>query len=209
MKQRIFYILLLFSLVACKNSLLDYKTNYIYQSDNTLNYDIKIDYPVFKSSDLKELNQAIKSTIDSNIFEFKKFILDFEGVSMRSLSYGFEVKLNNEEYISITQTFSWAVPGVERILYRYKNINYNRVKKKFISVDELFLPNSNFRDSLKAIANENLKLNSFPTVDSIESFDNFFFSKDTLYFNLLLTDQTQYSDYTFAVEKSRLKKLMK
>lgn len=195
--------------MACKNSLSDYKTNYIYQSDNTLNYNIKIDYPVFKSSDLKELNQTIKSTIDSNIFEFKKFILDFEGVSMRSLSYTFEVKLNNEEYISIAQTFSWAVPGVERILYQYKNINYNRVARKFIEVDELFFPNSNFRDSLKVLANDNLKQNSFPLVDSIENFDNFFFSKDTIYFNLLLNDQAQYSEYTLAVEKSGLKKLMK
>lgn len=203
------YILLLFSIFSCKNSSNDIKVSYIYQSDNSMNYDIKVDYPVFKSTDLKELNQAIKSSIDSNIFEFKRFILDFEGVSMRSLSYSFEVKSNNEKYVSVAQTFSWAVPGVERILYHFSNINYNRIEKKFINIDGLFLENSNFRDSLRVLANENLKLNSFPVVDSLENFENFFFSNDTVYFNLSLSDQAQYNDYTFAIEKRRLKHLMK
>jgi len=174
-----------------------------------MNYDIKIDYPFFKSSDLSELNKVVKSSIDSNIFEFKRFILDFEGVSMRSLSYSFEVKSNNEKYVSLAQTFSWAVPGVERILYHFSNINYNRLEKKFINVDGLFLENSNFRDSLRVLANKNLRLNSFPVVDSSENFEIFFFSNDTIFFNLLLSDQAQYDNYIFAIEKQRLNHLMK
>ena len=200
---------MLFSIIACKKNPNDYKVNYIYQLDNTVNYDIKIDYPFFKSSDLSELNKLVKRSIDSNIFEFKRFILDFEGVSMRSLSYSFEVKSNNEKYISLAQTFSWAVPGVERILYHFNNINYNRVDKKFINIDELFLEKSNFRDSLRMLANENLRLNSFPAVDSTENFENFFFSNDTIFFNLSLSDQAQFDNYTFAIEKQRLKHLLK
>ena len=200
---------MLFSIIACKRNPNDYKVNYIYQLDNTMNYDIKIDYPFFKSSDLSELNKVVKSSIDSNIFEFKRFILDFEGVSMRSLSYSFEVKSNNEKYVSLAQTFSWAVPGVERILYHFSNINYNRLEKKFINVDGLFLENSNFRDSLRVLANKNLRLNSFPVVDSSENFEIFFFSNDTIFFNLLLSDQAQYDNYIFAIEKQRLNHLMK
>jgi len=209
MQSRILLMLIIPMVFSCVKQPSGIAVKHIHEFDSTLNYRIEIDYPVFKDSHLSAVNQQVTNSIDSNIFEFKKFILDFEGESIRTLDYKYEVKCNDDQFVSISQRFAWAVPGVERILYQHYNINYNRISNIFISIDELFKPNLNYRDLLSVLVMDDLKQDSLCNLDSIEDFKNFYFSRDTIFFNLTLTDQSQYEDYSMAVGKSRLVRLLK
>jgi hypothetical protein len=210
MQQRVLIIILMILLIiSCSKKPSGILINHIHETDNSLNYRIDIDYPTFTDSQLNIINQQVKGNIDSNIFEFKKFILDFEGSSPRTLKYQYAIKTDNGHLISIAQQFAWAVPGVERILYQHCNINYNRNSGSFIKIDDLFQPKSNFKDSLTAIINTKLKQEFRCKLDTTENFENFYFNADSLFFNLTLTDQSQCDDYSISIDKKRLEKILK
>lgn len=196
-------------IISCSKKPSGILVNHIHEIDNSLNYRIDIDYPTFTDSQLSIINQQVKGNIDSNIFEFKKFILDFEGSSPRTLEYQYAIKTDNEHFISIAQQFAWAVPGIEKILYQHNNINYNLNIGSFIKIDDLFQPKSNFKDSLKALINAKLTQEFRCKLDSTENFENFYFNADSLFFNLTLTDQSHCDDYSISIDKKRLEKLLK
>ena len=64
----------------------------------------------------------------------KKFILDFDKNSTRTLTYHYEVKTNNGRYISLGQSIEWAIPGIERILYQNYNINYDITDNRLVKI---------------------------------------------------------------------------
>lgn len=209
MQSRILLTLIIPMIFSCVKQPSGIAVKHIHEFDSTLNYRIDIDYPAFTDSHASIINQQITGCIDSNILAFKRFILDFEEASIRTLDYTYEIKSNDNQFISISQKFAWAVPGVERILYQHSNINYNRIGNYFIGIDGLFKPNSRFRDSLRVLAVAELQRDSGCILDSMERFTNFYFNHDTLFFNLTLTDQSQCDDYSIAVNKGRLERLLK
>ncbi len=207
-------ILLMFLLPICtscwySNTPSGFAIKHIHEFDSTLNYRIDVDYPFFSSKNTDKLNRRIKGQVDSNIFEFKKFILDFEGYSVRSLTYQYNIKTNKGKLISLTQRFEWAVPGVERVLYQYGNINFDLDNNRFIEIDNLFKHNLTFRDSLRSVVETHLRKDSICSLDPSETFENYYFSEDTIFFNLNYTESPQCDDYLIAIDKKDLKEILK
>ena len=182
---------------------------HIHEFDSTLNYRIDVDYPVFSSKNTDKLNERIKGQVDSNIFEFKKFILDFEGYSIRTLTYQYKIKTNNGNLVSLAQRFEWAVPGVERVLYQYGNINFDLYKNRFIKIDNLFKHSLTFRDSLRSVVETHLKKDSICSLDPSETFEDYYFSDDTIFFNLNYTESPQCDDFIIAIDKRDLRGILK
>jgi len=208
-KFKVLVFLLVVVISSCKNSPSGISIKHIKEYDSTLNYQIEIDYPAFSSLKTSALNELIKSRIDSNIFEFKKFILDFDKNSTRTLTYRYEVKTNNGRYISLSQSIEWAIPGIERILYQNYNINYDIAGNRLVKIEELFANPASFRDSLKNIIENQLKEETICSLDTSENFENFFFNNDTIFFNLSYNESYQCDDYPIAIDKKRLKSIMK
>ncbi len=208
-KFKVLIFLLIVVVSSCKNSPSSISIQHIKDYDSTLNYQIEIDYPAFSSLKAGALNELIKSRIDSNVFEFKKFILDFEKDFTRTLTYHYEVKTNNGQYISLSQSVEWAIPGIERILSHNYNINYNIAENRLVKIEELFANPIIFRDSLKYIIENQLKEESTCSLDTSENFENFFFNNDTIFFNLNYNESYQCDNYPIAIDRKRLKSIMK
>lgn len=209
MKFKVLVLLLVVVITSCKNSPSGISLQHVKEFDSTLNYQIDIDYPAFSSLKISALNELIKSRIDSNIFEFKKFILDFDKNSTRTLTYHYDVKTNNGRYISLSQSIEWAIPGIERVLYQNYNINYDIADNRLVKIEEMFKDPINFRDSLKYIIENQLKEESTCSLDTSENFENFFFNNDTIFFNLNYNESYQCDDYSVAIDKKRLKSIIK
>jgi hypothetical protein len=209
MKTKVLVFLLAVVITSCKNNPSGISIQHVKEFDSTLNYQIDIDYPTFSSLKTSALNELIKSRIDSNIFEFKKFILDFDKNSTRTLTYQYEVKTNNGRYISLSQSIEWAIPGVERIVSQNYNINYDVADNRLVSIEELFKNPISFRDSLKYIIENQLKEESICSLDTSENFENFFFNSDTIFFNLNYNESYQCDNYPVAIDRKRLKNILK
>ncbi|NVO12153.1 MAG: hypothetical protein HXX16_19500 [Bacteroidales bacterium] len=209
MKFKVLVFLLVMIITSCKNNPSDISIQHIKEFDSTLNYQIDIDYPTFSSLNASILNELIKSRIDSNIFEFKKFILDFDKNFTRTLTYHYEIKTNNGQYISLAQSIEWAIPGIERILYQNYNINYDIANSRLIRIEELFTNPINFRDSLKYIVENQLKEESICSFDTSENFENFFFNNDTIFFNISYNESHQCDNYPIAIDRKRLRNMLK
>lgn len=209
MKFKVFVFLLVAVITSCKNNPSGISIQHIKEYDSTLNYQIEIDYPTFSSLKASTLNELIKSRIDSNVFEFKKFILDFEKDFTRALTYHYEIKTNNGRYISLSQSIEWAIPGIERILYQNYNINFDMADNRLVRIEELFRNSVNFRDSLKNIIENQLKEETICSLDTSENFENFFFNNDTVFFNLIYNESYQCDNYPIAIDRKRLKSILK
>lgn len=202
MKRALIVLIVIMSTISCTRNSTDYTEKQIHEHDSIKSYEINITYPLLRNN---ELNAIIQSDIDSNILHFKSFIADFEGYSTRNLDYSYKIITYNNKTISIAQTFQWAVPGVERILYFHRNLNYDFVNRKKIEASNLF--SLNYIDTLRAISIDALKREINCSLDSTESFKSFYFSRDSIFFNLNLLE-IDCDDFTLAIEKNRLKNIL-
>lgn len=210
MRHKAFVVILVLLITSCSKNQSGISIVSVKEFDSNLNYRIDISYPQFQSTNAEPVNAKIKEQVDSNIFEFKMFIVDFDGYSSRNLTYNYEIKTNNEETISIAQRFEWAVPGVERILYYHNNLNYDKINHRFITVNGLFKEGVNFRDSIREISTAICnKIDSNCLPEPQETFENCYFDNDSIYFNLLTGDYAQCNEITIAISKKQLNGLLK
>jgi len=82
-------------------------------------------------------------------------------------------------------------------------------KNRFIKIDNLFKHSLTFRDSLRSVVETHLKKDSICSLDPSETFEDYYFSDDTIFFNLNYTESPQCDDFIIAIDKRDLRGILK
>ncbi|MEM7103830.1 MAG: hypothetical protein AAF502_11905 [Bacteroidota bacterium] len=103
-----------------------YEKAEIKEKNETANYEINIEYPVFSGPGSKQLNERISSGINTQITGLKNLENDLQPISPGVLTGEFKVWYNNYQMLSMEMMFEKAVPGTSIILREYQNQNFYR-----------------------------------------------------------------------------------